>query len=854
MNSLRRSRRFLLLVCALGMACALPWSGHAAHAAAGGTKVGEDGEDLAHYSAARRADFLHMTLELEMSEEDMMQRRMSGTVTHTFEPRGAALEVLRLDAVGLDIQSVEEAPEGRSLDYTHEDGVVSVRLAAPLKPGRSMQVRVRFTAQDPAKGLHHMLPSASRPERPLMVYSMSEPLEARYWMPCHDWPNERWTADMFLTVPEGYQAVANGVLAGRRELARDDGRMIQWHWENRQPLDPHLMGFAVGRLVELRDQWRGLPVHVFTQPGREEEARHTFRRVPRLLAFMTTRIGVPFPFRGYHHVTVVDHHHGGMEHGGFSFVDPMYVAVGPEGDWDTERTESWLVSHMLAHQWFGGLVNYRSVSQAWLNEGFASYMDALWLEERDGPGHREWRLWQVAGSIARVERSPSGGVPLVCRDLAGPEDIYTLGAGQVYTKGSWVVHMLSQQLGEDLFWRGIAHYLREHAWGAVETADLRRALEEVSGLDLEQFFEQWVFRTGMPRLEVDYAWDASANVADVLVRQVQDIDAEHPAFAIPLELGFRVAGKDERIRTFLRQKEERMSLPLAEEPTQFLVDPEGRILKALTVRQPQVMTLSQLKDGPTIWSRLEAIRALARDATPEVVTALAEVAGDPNRFVGLRVEALRRLADIDTDEAAGALVSLKARDLTDPRVRAAWIGGLGRQSATEDIMEVLKDANRSEAPLAVQVAAVSALGRVAEREEAWRAEALEGLRLALARDVRRQVRSAALRAAAGDGNDALYDVIRELAQPAQGDFLRVRAIGLLAELGRDQAHREEARRLLTAWLDDPDRDAQLAAVEGLGTLGDAAAAPELKALLEAGWNADLQGAIRRALRRLEEGE
>src|SRR5262249_22467350 len=183
----------------------------------------------------------------------------------------------------------------------------------------------------------------------------------------HDWPNARWTSDILVTVPAAYTAVANGVLRGKQQAA--DGQSVTFHWHNDLPTDPHLMGFVFGELVELRDTWRGKPVVVWTQPGLEAAARYTFRRVPQMLDFYSKLTGVEFPYPGYTHVTVPDHHHGGMEHAGFSLLDARFLAAGEDGEWPPEFTESVLVSHMLAHQWFGGIVNYRSLSEAWLNEG-----------------------------------------------------------------------------------------------------------------------------------------------------------------------------------------------------------------------------------------------------------------------------------------------------------------------------------------------------------------------------------------------------------------------------------------------------------------------------------------------------
>ena len=402
---------------------------------------------------------------------------------------------------------------------------------------------MKYRLADPPKGMYFVLPSASRPKRPFMVYTMSEPLEARYWFPTHDWPNVRWTSDILITVPAGYTAVSNGVLHDKKTAA--DGKSTTFHWRNDVPTDPHLVGFVLGELVELHDSWRGRPVTTYTQPGLEAAAKYTFRRVPEIIDFYTQLLGVDFPYPGYSHITVVDHHHGGMEHAGFSFVDPRLIAVSEDSDCFLEDTESIYISHMLAHEWFAGMVNYRSVSQAWLNEGFAILLDSSWTSHTDSPERFNCKMWELARRIAAADSSEVRK-PLVVRDLPEVGDIYLLDDSKVYYKGGWVLNMLRHRLGDAVFWRGVGNYLREHRWQGVETNDLRRALEEVSGQDLEQFFEQWVYGHGVPRLEVIYAWDVGRKRATVTVRQTQKIDKATPAFAFPLDLCFpcRRRGED----------------------------------------------------------------------------------------------------------------------------------------------------------------------------------------------------------------------------------------------------------------------------------------------------------------------
>src|SRR5262249_30336751 len=156
--------------------------------------------------------------------------------------------------------------------------------------------------------------------------------------------------------------------------------------------------------------------------------------------------------------------------------------------------------------------------------------------------------------------------PLVIRDFQDPDEVYRADGSKVYHKGGWVLQMLRHQLSEDVFWRGVAKYLRDHRWKDVETGDLRRALEEVSGRDLEQFFQQWVYGRGVPRLEVEYAWDPAQKRAQVTVRQTHKIDKATPAFAFPLDLSFRVGGEEKNVTVNVDDARHEWTFDFAAEP------------------------------------------------------------------------------------------------------------------------------------------------------------------------------------------------------------------------------------------------------------------------------------------------
>ncbi|HEY5910269.1 MAG TPA: M1 family aminopeptidase [Verrucomicrobiae bacterium] len=798
----------------------------------------ETGRDRALYSVDQPVSFEHMRLQLTFTAAGLKARTCEGRVEFTLRPRAKEARTVRLDAVDIRILKVELPGQGTALSFSYDDKLLTVQLPKAAPPREAFRLAVTYRLEEPRKGMYFVLPSESAPRKPLMVYTMSEPLEARYWVPCHDWPNARWTSDIEVTAPSPYTAVANGTLVEKRTA--DDGKSNTFHWRSEQLTDPHLMGMVLGELVEQRELWRGKPVVTFTQPGSEAAARFTFQHVPEMLEYFSGLIGYDFPYPGYTHITVVDHHHGGMEHAGFSFVSPFYLTASDDGDWPLEHTENWLIAHMVAHQWFGGVVNYRSVSQAWLNESFGTYLDTLWASHREMPARLEYEMWQKSRGVAGADSSESGK-PMVNRDLPDAEAIYQMDGLKIYYKGAWVLHMLRHDLGDEIFWRGVRQYLHDREWQSVETSDLRQALEKVSGLDLEQFFQQWVYGHGVPRLEVDYAWDGAQRMATVTVKQTQKIDAITPAFTCPLKLSFRVQGKETNVTAELRDSRHEFRYEFETEPTLFCVDPHEALLKTLAVNVPRAMLVEQTRKGPTALSRLQAVEAIGKEPRAEDSTTFEQVLWNESEWWGVRQSAARCLGRMQTDKALSALLNAERAGLADQRVLATVIETMANFVVSREAHEaVLRHANR-EQPLSLEAAAIRTLGQMrGSPEQVERSR--EAVLAAAKKPGRRTVRLAAFASLRALGDTNADSVVLELAQPARDDELRGEAIGLLGRLGRGDAERDRTRTALTTWLDDPDPAAQLAAIGALGELGD----PRVLADLERIRSSTRTAGVRRA--------
>lgn len=815
-------------------------------------------------SPATNFEFLHLLLEVHFTEADILARRMTALATLRVRSRAPAPPRLRLDAVDLSIDEV--LIDGKTLParWTHDGRELQIPLA-PMAAGAEFTLAIRYRVDRPRRGLHFVLPTPDVPDRPLMVYTNAEPLQARYWLPCHDWPDTRWTTEMRITVPRGYTAVGPGALIAAPPPGEDGGESDRvFHWRLSQPTDPHLLGFAVGPLtwVELPEAAPELehaarvPLGAYVVPGSEEAARYTFSDVGRILRFYERILGVPYPYPSYNHVTVVSHFHGGMEHAGFSMIDPAMLSSGPRDDVRGDRTRYNFVAHMLAHMWFAGVVNYANVREAWLNESFATYLHQLWRGQAIGPDAFAAEMQLTIDRIARFDR-PGSSMPLAPRELVSPEAIYTAGGGLVYWKGAWVLHMLRAELGDETFWRCVKAYLTSHANASARTSDLIAAFERASGRSLRAFFDQWVKRDGTPVLSVHYRWDTAARIATIGIRQTQLIDEEHPPFTLPLMLHFEVDGGTREERVTVSQLEQEWSFEFESEPRHFCTDPHGAVLARITEDKPEEMWIAQVRSGPTALARSRALDRLREIATPAAVEHAAQVLHDRQAFAGLRVraaaalgaigdaEALRRLLDADTDADA------------PPAVRAAILDGLSKFPASPTAYQSIVRRLGNDEHVIVRHAALRAVTafdagvRMRASVRAAAAAALPG--------VSRHVREAALDAVEEFDDVAAVEVLLPATRNLGDDdvTLAARLLRVLSNSadGEPDARGKVALRMAEL-LQEPRPTLRAAAAEALGRLDDGAAAEALSALAERDEHSAVRNAAREALqairKRLEE--
>ena len=325
------------------------------------------------------------------------------------------------------------------------------------------------------------------------MWTQGQDEDAHYWFPCIDYPNAKATTEVKATVPAGYFVLSNGALV--KTTSNASKKTKTYHWKMDIPHVTYLVSCVAGKFTGHTDDVDGTPVSYYVQPGREADGARSFGKTPKMLRFFGERLNHKYPYAKYAQIAVSDFIFGGMENTtATTQTDTTLHDERAHLDFSSDP----LVAHELAHQWFGDLLTCKDWSHAWLNEGFATYFEALFREFDRGADEFGYYRVALQDAYKREDRDHYRR-SIVTNVYVEPVDLFDR---HLYEKGACVLHMIRTQLGDDLWWKAIARYVADNAMRNVETVDLARAIEDVSGLNFAPFFDQWVLHAGHPDFDV----------------------------------------------------------------------------------------------------------------------------------------------------------------------------------------------------------------------------------------------------------------------------------------------------------------------------------------------------------------
>jgi len=562
-----------------------------------------------HYnpSATILTDLIHTTLWVSF---DWQKQQLNGKARITASPYFYSTDSLILDAKSMDIHKV--MMNDKELEFIYNDNMfLRVGLDKEYTRDEEYTVEINYTAKPEEKknggssaitsdkGLYFINPLGEDPNQMPQIWTQGETEASSVWFPTIDRPNQKMTQEIFMTVDDKYATLSNGRLVGSTK--NDDGTRVD-HWKQDIPHVPYLAAMAVGEFSVVKDYYERpdgtkMPVYYYVEPEWEEHARAIFGETPEMIKFFSERLGVDYPWDKYHSVIVREYVSGAMENtGAVIFGDQVYKTKRELIDMNDHS----IIAHELAHHWFGNIVTCESWANLPLNESFANYAQYLWDEHYYGVDQADYYAEKEAmGYYQQSEQM--GHHDMIWFDYDEKEDMFD---AHSYNKGGRILHMLRNYVGDDAFFSSLKLYLTRHEYEPVEIHHLRLAFEDITGEDLNWFFNQWFFGKRHPELKVDMNADSVG--VHLKIEQKQDLD-KAPLYKLPLKVAVYSGGEKEVHNIVVDKSINEFTFPLNGELENIIVDEQRMLLGSISFKKPKEFYHHQFYNAKRFKDREEGI-------------------------------------------------------------------------------------------------------------------------------------------------------------------------------------------------------------------------------------------------------
>ncbi len=724
-------------------------------------------------------------------------RLVTGAVTHTLIPLRPGLATLVFDA-GAALAITRCTVNGAAVPFKHDKEKLTLTTARPLPTDTPSSVVIEYTMKAAptneasiggfGSGWTWIAPDKFVPDRVPGFWTQGETSTNHQWVPLYDYPNDKVTSEVYVTVPSQWFVTGNGSLVDTKRVVDT----VTYHWKMDQPHSTYLLSLAGGEMDVVQDKWNDVPLYYAVPRGAGSLIPTSFGTTKDMLTFFSDRLGVKYPWPKYAQTSVFDFG-GGMENVSATTLVQEDLA-GPRDE--PGRTAS-LNSHELAHQWFGDLVTCKDWGQVWLNEGFATFFQQLYTEHAEGKdAYDEQRENALGNYLNEAEGGHYGDYhaagykrPIVTQRFASEGAMFDR---HTYQKGGLVLHMLRRKLGDDTFFLGLRRYLEKYGYGNVQTADLIAALNEVSGRDLTPFFDQWVFKPGHPIVNCAWTWKADTRQVTLHLKQTQDTRSGTPIYALDLPVALTAHGKMQRQTIAFNKREQTFTFDAPDQPDALLLDPDHDLIVKVTGQDTSGRAQEAiLRFAPCITDRKRAAQMLLKGhASSTTLRRVLEIAQQDLAPHVLRatLDAANGTCGPELRETYRALLAHK-----NIAVRVAAIGALGRlRCDAQDIAALCALVSDTE-PIAVYTAALNVL---AAQDEAASEDVV---RKALATPLRNYPQSGAISALPARKNERTRTFLLELTGPGYARPVRTAAVEQLQAVNNEPSIRE---RLLALLLDE----------------------------------------------------
>lgn len=666
------------------------------------------GSDVYHGSYTRTTDILNTKLDLRFNWDSAF---VIGTATIHAKPYFYPTSKVELDANGFKINKVNliKGDEKSNLKYAYNGKKLMINLDREYSSLENFTILVDYVAmpnnleigKDIAsagdRGIYFINRKGDEKDKPRQIWTQGETECNSSWFPTINDPQEKMTQEINLTVAENFVTLSNGLLE-YSSLNGDGTRTDSWRQE--QAHSTYLTMIAVGDFSVTKDEWNDKEISYYTEPAFASTARLVFGKTPEMMDFFSTITGVEYPWEKYSQIVVRDFVSGAMENTTASvFFDQMNMT---EGEYQDENHED-IIAHELFHHWFGNLVTAESWSNLPLNESFATYGEYLWEEFKYGRDAAD--LKGLEDLSIYLEGSKKKQVDVIRFDYADREQMFDEVS---YHKGGRILHMLRKTIGDEAFFKSLTRYLKEHAFRTAEIHNLRTIMEEVSGRDLNWFFNQWFLASGHPVLNVEHIYNPSKKEGQIRVMQLQGLD-KTPLFTLPVSVDIYAGGEKTRKEFLISKQSQILTYNSETQPDLINFDAEKYLLAEINQKKTLAQLLFQYQHGSLFMDRFEAVKAANAAKSDPVSQQISRLAlSDPNWM--LRKGALSIVSSYDIAFQEQTYSTIRSMAISDPssHVRAASIEVLKTVYRNKDNRDVFQRAKEDTSPAVLK--AVKAAG------------------------------------------------------------------------------------------------------------------------------------------------
>ncbi len=625
------------------------------------------GYEIKTYQPEETRDFKLIHTKLEMGI-DWQNQHLNGKASLILKPYFYNQSQLVLDAKNFEIHSIaiNIGTEDTALDYRYDGRKIVLDLGKEVSREEEIQVIISYTAKgydgdtatnkpDDQKGFYFVNPSGEKGGLTQQVWTQGETECNSRWFPTIEGPNQKTTQEVFITVDDKFVTLSNGKLVYSRSNS-DSTRTDYWKMDI--PHAPYLFMFAAGDFTIVEDKAGDLPMSYYVEAAYAPYARDIFGNTPEMITFYGELLNMPFPWQKYSQIIVRNFVTGAMENTTASvFMEDLNMNRRELLDYNWDD----IISHELFHQWFGDYVTCESWANLPLNESFATYGEYLWYFHKYGADEASYHLLEDLETY--LEESKTKNERLIRFDYTDSDDMFD---AHSYSKGGLILHALRNYVGDDAFFEALELYLKTHALGKAEVHELRLAFEQITGEDLNWFFNQWFMDAGHPILKVEETYDDVSKKAILKVRQAQDLE-KYPVYNLNLTVDVWQGSAREQFVITIDRPYQEFEFNAAAMPDLFLVDSEYILVGQIEqTKSSEQLTLQYARYPDNMRARLESLRLLQEQPLDEAgISTIGKALSDS--FWVIRQEAVDFFESDTTGLITTQAKKLQEMAISDPK-------------------------------------------------------------------------------------------------------------------------------------------------------------------------------------------